>query len=256
MELSDHTDIGGDGQVFLTTHWSLIENACSSVDRDQALIGVLLQKYWKPVYCYLRRKGYPNEEAKDMTQGFFCEIVLNKNLVQRADKTKGRFRTFLLHALNQYVINQIQRQSAQKRIPKDKLISIDMLNPPAVPDMVTSLEPEESYNYAWLSALLDEILCEVEEDCKRDGLELHWKVFVERVIEPLLKDTCPPSLADLRARHGIEDEKKVSNMAITVKRRFQTALRKHVGRTVLAQDQISEELGELMRFFRKDAQHT
>ena len=98
--------MGGMGQAFLTTCWSLIGNIQSAGDRNHALIGVLLEKYWKPAYCFLRSKGYDNEEAKDLTQGFFCEIVLNKNLVQRADQAKGRFRTFLLHALSQYVINE------------------------------------------------------------------------------------------------------------------------------------------------------
>ena len=87
------TDMGGAGQAFLTTHWSIIENVGSSdEDRNQALIGLLLSKYWKPVYCYLRRKGYDNEQAKDLTQGFFHEVVLGRNLIQKADQSRGRFR--------------------------------------------------------------------------------------------------------------------------------------------------------------------
>jgi len=256
MRSSEQTDIGGTGQVFLTTHWSLIGDIQSSGDRNRALIGILLEKYWKPVYCYLRSKGYGNEEAKDLTQGFFHEIVLNKNLVQRADQAKGRFRTFLLHALNQYVINEIQKQAAQKRIPRDKLVPIDMMDPATVPEPITKLDPEESYNYAWLAALLDDVLQKVEADCLRDGLEIHWKVFQERVIQPILSNTHPPSLADLRARYGIEDEKRASNMMITVKRRFHAALKEHIRRTVLTEDQIKGELGELMRFFGQGAQHS
>ncbi len=91
--------MGGTGGVFLTTHWSLIEDSKSDDDRSRALIGLLLDRYWKPVYFYLRRKGHNNEEAKDLTQGFFHEIVLNRGLIQRADKAKGRFRSFILHAL-------------------------------------------------------------------------------------------------------------------------------------------------------------
>ena len=255
MRFSEQTDIGGTGQAFLTTHWSLIRGIQSTGDRDLALIGILLEKYWKPAYCYLRGKGYDNEEAKDLTQGFFHEIVLNKNLVHRADQAKGRFRTFLLHALNQYVINQLQRQSAQKRVPRDRLVPIDMIDPATIPERVTKLGPEDSYNYAWLSALLDEVLQKVEAACLQDGLEIHWKVFQERVIQPILSDTPTPSLADLRARYGIEDEKRASNMMITVKRRFQAALKEHIRRTVLTEDQIEGELGELMKFFGKDAQH-
>jgi hypothetical protein len=256
MRSSEQTDMGGTGQAFLTTHWSLIGDIQSTGDRNRALIGILLEKYWKPAYCFLRSKGYDNEEAKDLTQGFFCEIVLNKNLVQRADQAKGRFRTFLLHAMNQYVINERQRESAQKRVPRDKLVSIDMIGPLSVPERITGLDPEKSYNYAWLSALLDEVLQKVETACLQDGLETHWKVFQERVIQPILGDVHPPSLADLRARYGIEDEKKASNMITTVKRRFQAALKEHIRRTVLTEDQIEGELGELMKFFGPGTQHS
>jgi hypothetical protein len=81
----DQTDMGGTGEVFLTTHWSLIEDIKSKDDKDRALMDLLLNRYWKPVYCYLRHKRYDNEDAKDLTQGFFHEVVLNRNLVQRAD---------------------------------------------------------------------------------------------------------------------------------------------------------------------------
>ena len=91
MRNRDYTDMGGTGGAFLTTHWSLIEDVKKQPDQDRALIGLLLERYWKPVYCYLRRKGYDNEQAKDLTQGFFNEIVLNLNLFGRAEQSKGVF---------------------------------------------------------------------------------------------------------------------------------------------------------------------
>jgi len=116
-EYHDETDIGGKGGTFLTTHWSLVEYIQSDGDKNRELIGLLLDRYWKPVYCYLRHKGYDNEEAKDLTQGFFHEVVLNRNLIQRADQSKGRFRTFLLHALDQHLLNEKRRRTTQKRSP-------------------------------------------------------------------------------------------------------------------------------------------
>src|SRR5512136_3003846 len=101
MAVRDQTDMGGTAETFLTTHWSLIEGVQKHADPDRALIGLLLERYWKPVYCYLRRKGYKNEDAKDLTQGFLHEVVLDRQLIQRADPAKGRFRSFLLHALKQ-----------------------------------------------------------------------------------------------------------------------------------------------------------
>jgi hypothetical protein len=113
MQRRDYTDMGGTVGAFLTTHWSLIEDVKKRPNEDRALIGLLLERYWKPVYCYLRQKGYDNEQAKDLTQGFFHEIVLNLNLIQRANQSKGRFRSLLLYALNQYLMNEKRREHSK-----------------------------------------------------------------------------------------------------------------------------------------------
>ena len=112
----DKTTMGGAKHTFQTTLWSEIQNVKTlDEDKRQIIIGNFLKKYWKPVYCYIRRKGYDNEPAKDLTQGFFHEIVLGHNLIQQADQTKGRFRTFLLTTLDRYVTNVYRRETAQKR---------------------------------------------------------------------------------------------------------------------------------------------
>ena len=139
MVYHDQTSMGGTGGIFLTTHWSLIEDSKSDENRSRVLIGLLLGLYWKPVYFYLRRKGYNNEEAKDLTQGFFHEIVLNRGLIQKAEKAKGRFRSFLLHALEQYLIDERHKQTAKKRIPKDKLVSLDTIKAPVLLQDIPSL---------------------------------------------------------------------------------------------------------------------
>jgi len=146
MKQGDYTDMGGARQHFLTTHWTLIEGIKSQADTNKALIGLLLDRYWKPVYCYLRRKGYDNEQAKDLTQDFFHEVVLNRNMVQRAQQCKGRFRSFLLHALNQFLIDQARERKAIKRVPRDKLVSLDKLDPEAVPQSISHLKLEDSFN--------------------------------------------------------------------------------------------------------------
>jgi len=97
--------MGGIAKKFLTTHWSLLEDyKVSEGDENRALAGQLLKQYWKPVYAYLRRMGYDNEQAKDLTQEFFLEVVLNRHLIERADSTRGSFRSLLLHALHQFLI--------------------------------------------------------------------------------------------------------------------------------------------------------
>ena len=254
MRPKDKTDMGGERETFLTTHWSLIEDVQSQNDKDHALIGLLLDKYWKPVYCYLRRKGYDNEQAKDLTQGFFHEVVLSRELVRRADQSKGRFRSFLLHALNQYLIDEKRREASHKRIPKNKLVPLDFTNPPVLPHAISKQAPEECFNYAWKSTLLDQSLSQVQDQCSEQGMETHWHVFREKVVKPILEDAEPLSLKEICAKYNIENEAKASNMIVTVKRHFQAALKKNVRNTVTSEDQIDEELREILKFFPKNAQ--
>ena len=117
MGYHDPTGMGGPGEAFLTTHWTIIQKIKSGEDKDRALIGLMLERYWKPIYCYLRRKGYNNESAKDLTQGFLHEIVLNHGLVHRGDRSRGRFRSLLLTALNRYLINVKESETIRSRIP-------------------------------------------------------------------------------------------------------------------------------------------
>ena len=256
MQRGDYTDMGGAGRAFLTTHWSLIENIQSGDDKNRDLIGLLLRRYWKPVYCYLRQRGYDNEQAKDLTQGFFHDIVLNLNLIQRADQSKGRFRSFLLFALNQYLMNEKRRQNAQKHIPTDRIVSLDTVEAPVLPQSIIESSPEDSYNYAWVSALLDHVLSDLERVCSQQEMEIYWCVFRERVVLPMLNNAARPSLTDICEKYGIESEKKASNMIITVKRRFQAVLKQYVRSTVASESQMDDELKEIMKFLPKKAQHS
>jgi hypothetical protein len=255
MQRRDYTDMGGTGGAFLTTHWSLIEDVKKQPDQDRALIGLLLDRYWKPVYCYLRQKGYDNEKAKDLTQGFFHEIVLNLNLFGRADQSKGRFRSFLLYALNQYLMNEKRRETAQKNIPRHKIVSLDAIEQPVLPQSVIASSPEDSYNYAWVSAMLDQVLSDVKRICYEQEMETHWSIFSERVVQPMLNNAASPPLKDICEKYGIENEKKASNMIITVKRRFQNALKQYIRSTVASESQMAEELKEILKFLPKKAQH-
>ena len=256
MKFRDQTDMGGTRGAFLTTHWSLIEDAQAGSNKDGSLIGILLRTYWKPVYCYLRHKGYNNEEAKDLTQDFFHEVVLNRHLAGRADQDKGRFRSFLLYALNQYLINQDRDQRTQKRIPREKLASLDMGELPDLPQSFAQATAEDSYHYAWLSALLERVTAEVKTACQEHGMETHWALFHERILRPILNNSDQVSLTQLCENHGIVDTKKASNMIVTVKRRFRSVLTAFVRNTVVSEEQTHEELQYLLKFLPKDAQRS
>jgi len=254
MENSNWTDIGGVRQTFLTTLWSLLEGIKEHGDKERALIGLLLERYWKPVYCYLRRKGYDNEQAKDLTQGFFHEVVLDRDLIDRSDPSKGSFRSLLLHALNHYLVDEQRKESARKRIPRDKLVRLDIADPPALPEIVDELGPEETFNYAWKADLLERALSEVRENYTRQGMETHWYVFRDRILQPLLGDQPPLPLNKICRQYGIENEATASHMLETVKRRFQSVLRKQVRQTVLTGQVVEEELKEILKFFKKQSE--
>jgi len=255
MSYNDQTDIGGEGQTFLTTHWTLIESIRTGDDSSRALIGSLLKNYWKPVYCYLRRHGYGNEEAKDLTQAFYHEIVLGNELIQQADRRKGRFRSFLLAALRRYLINVKHKETALKRVPKGKLVPLDVIDPESVVAVSNDLSPDDCFNYAWVSSLLERVLDEVEATCHEDGMTIYWKVFEERVLQPILDDTEPPSVKEICHRYGVPDGTKLANMMVTVKRRIQSALKKHIRDLVTSREEVSDELQEMARFFPEIAQN-
>jgi RNA polymerase sigma-70 factor (ECF subfamily) len=253
MERYDWTEMGGVREKFLTTHWSLIEDIQNDPggDRETALIGLLLERYWKPVYCYLRRKGYGNEHAKDLTQGFFHDVVLNRNLVQRVDPCKGRFRTFLLHALSQYLIDQQRKEAGQKHIPPTKLTSLDLADPPAGLENLCEMNAEQSFDYVWKAQLLEQVVAEVRERYLERGMETHWNVFRDRLLEPVLEDREAPSLPEICRRYGIDNEATASAMIKTVKRFFRNVLTEHVRQTVVSGQTAEEELQEIFQFSGK-----
>jgi DNA-directed RNA polymerase specialized sigma24 family protein len=254
MKPKNQTDMGGTRESFLTTHWSLIKNIQQHADKDRFLIGLLLERYWKPAYCYLRRKGYHNEEAKDLTQGFFHEIVLNRRLVERADSSKGRFRSFLLHGLDQFLIDRMRRESTQNRIPKEKLVPFDITDPPELPQTILECSPEDCFAYTWKSELLERTLAQVQADCEQQGLEIHWCLFRDKVLEPTLNNKESDPMKVIAARYGITSESTAFNMLLTVKRRFKATLRSNMRITVLSDADIDEEWQEMLNFFGKTRQ--
>jgi len=249
---SDETKMGGTKRTFQTTLWTDIWNAGSGNDATrQSSLENLLKRYWKPVYCYLRRKGHDNEQAKDLTQGFF-QVVLDRKLIQRADRSQGRFRTFLLTALDRYLISVHRNKSARKRIPEHKFVQLDQVDLAALSVPTENLTPEESFNYTWVSSLLDQILTDVEAECRSRDMKIHWKVFNDRILQPIIEDTAAAPLSDICRKYGIDSEARASNMIYTVKRRFQAALKRHLRQSVSSEAEVGEELEEIMQFFAKN----
>jgi RNA polymerase sigma-70 factor (ECF subfamily) len=255
MNRQEYTSVGGDQGGFQTTHWTVIEQVrAEPPDRAKALVGALLEAYWKPVYCYLRRRGFSNEEAKDLTQDFFYEVVLGRELVQGADRTKGRFRTLLLRALDRYLISVHRKQTARKRIPPERLIALEDERLAELAAQTESLDGEGAFNFAWVSGLLERMLAEVKAQCLHDGMAVSWNLFRDRVLRPIVEDQPPPSLAQLCAAYGIDEATKASNMIFAVKRRLQSALKKHLRQSVACDADVGAEFHELSHFLTHSRQ--
>ena len=248
----DETVMGGENGAFPVTKWGDIARLKMSDEAQKALIiSSLLKRYWKPVYCYLRRKGYDNETSKDLTQGFFQEVVLGRELVQKARQAKGRFRTFLLTAVDRYVIDLHRYQTTEKRRPDGQIFKLDDPDLWHVPAVEPDSTPEQNFNYAWISDLLDRILAEVKNEFLSTGKQIHWQVFEEKTLKPVINSCDAPSLKDICAKYGIRDEKTVSNMMITVRRRLRKAMERCLRQYSHSDSQVEHEIFEILKVFLK-----
>jgi DNA-directed RNA polymerase specialized sigma24 family protein len=251
MKHGNRTTMGGGGEGFPSTSWTQIAGIAS---QDQAqkrvLLGHLLGRYWKPVYCHLRRKGWDNESAKDLTQGFFQEVVLGRGLVDRADQAKGKFRTFLLTALDRYATDVHRRQVAERR-KSDGMPTVQLDDLPDLPAEGGADRPDQAFNYAWATTILDEVLAKVETDCRRDGQAAHWEVFKARVVTPILEGAPAQPLVEVCGRLGIPDPASASNMIVTVKRKYRSALMETLAEHLSDPSEVEEELRDLIEALGK-----
>lgn len=246
-EYSGKTSIGGSRENFQTTQWSEIFDA-NTVDevRRKIIVDALLRRYWKPVYCYIRRKGYDNEQAKDFTQAFFYEVVLDSNLIRQADRKKGRFRTFLLTALDHYLIDAHRKAKAKKHTPSGGFVAIEACDYSSLATAHSNMAPDQVFNYIWATEIIQRVISQVRKECYDTGKEIHWHVFQAKILDPIMNNRSPYSLLELCERHGIENEAKASNMIITVKRCFRRVLEDQLRRFVREDSDIEEEINELI----------
>ena len=106
--------VGEAKAAFPTTHWSQVRAAGESVAEGDDAFASLCNDYWPPIFAYVRRLGFSEADAQDLTQGFFVHLLEHRT-VRRADPHRGKFRSFLLGALKNYVANEATRAGRQKR---------------------------------------------------------------------------------------------------------------------------------------------
>src|SRR6185503_6544686 len=151
---------------FTTTHWSLVLVARDTDSpRAAAALAELCRTYWYPLYAFVRRKGHSPHDAQDLTQSFFARL-LEKNYVAQADRERGRFRTFLLAALNHFLADEWDKARRLKRGGGQELISFDA----ASAEERYRLEPTDQldaaklYERRWVTTLFDKVLVRLEEE--------------------------------------------------------------------------------------------
>ena len=245
--MADGTYTGGPDNRFTTTVWTEILAAQKTDEaRHRAFLAEFAGRYWKPVYWHLRQRGFDNERAKDVAQGFFCDVVLARKLLQKADRARGRFRTFLLTALDNYATSTIRKERAGIRRPSGDIVPLDVVASEG--DFLVGMEvrPDEAFAYAWASALVDEVVKTVAGSCASAGLDRHWQAFRRSILDPTLSGAPRPSPAQLCRELEVKDKKALSNMITTVKRRFKVALRKHIRSLVASDDEVDGEICTLM----------
>ena len=146
----------GKSATFDTTRWTLVLRAGTDDDTSQSALADLCRAYWLPLFVYVRRHGHSAHDAEDLTQGFFADL-LSRGAVKRADRARGRFRTFLLAALTNYLHNAHDHAQAEFRGGKVEKLSIDSAEAAAMLALVGDdrLSPDEAFDRSWAIALLD-----------------------------------------------------------------------------------------------------
>ncbi len=150
----------GAGREFTTTHWSVVLAAGSS-DSSQAAEALeqLCRTYWYPLYAYVRRQGHAAQDAEDLTQEFFARL-LDKQALARIRREGGKFRSFLLKALNHFLVNERERHHAQKRDERRVAFSLDE------PDLESRFQaepadaaaPESLFDRQWAATVLEQVM--------------------------------------------------------------------------------------------------
>ncbi len=224
---------------FQTTSWTLIDGARA----DRAGLERLLRQYWSPVYAAIRRQGFSSHDASDLTQEFMTQVVIGRDLVGKADASRGRFRSFLKQSLRNFLID---RSRGRKRAEGDRPAHIStggddagVAEPAAAPDGADVFDRE------WAAAVIEVTLQRLEDACREDEMEQHWAAFKLNVVGPTLRKSKPLSMDDLANAIGAADGTQASNLLQTAKRRFKRLLRDVVSETVTDPGEVEQELALL-----------
>ncbi len=224
--MARETTMGGNKRGFEQTAWTVILKA-----RDQKELGALVERYWKPCYFYVRRKGHDVEDAKDMTQAFFTDFI-QRDALARVTKSKGRFRSFLLACLDHFLSNEYDRRKALKRAGKP--LSLDFEGAEGLFSQSREETPEQAYRRQWAVEHIERALAalKAEMGARFDALREY------------ITAGQPGTLKAVAAKLGIT-EGNVKVIIHRARRRYRDLLKAEIARTVETQGEIDDELKDL-----------
>ena len=227
--------------MFATTRWTLVAAATDPADpQAREALADLCRAYWFPVYAYVRRRGHDQHAAQDLTQGFFTRL-LEKNDLTAADRTRGRFRSFLLGACRHFLANQHDHATARKRgggrthLPLDFDAAAGRYGrEPAGADT-----PERAFDREWALGLLDRAVGELRAEYAGSGRE--------RLFDSL-KDALAGGADVPHAEKARELGLTVGAVKVAVHRlrqRYRDRLRALIADTVAGPAEVDDEVRDL-----------
>jgi RNA polymerase sigma-70 factor (ECF subfamily) len=245
-DVTSLTALGGNAHhgpaAFTTTHWSVVLEAQGESPAAQEALEKLCRIYWRPIYSFVRRQGIRPEEAEDVTQGFFAQLLERRSL-NAVRKEKGRLRSYLLGALKYFLADEQRRAMAIKRGKGQRLIPLEGLRA----DERIEVEPadpvtaETIYERRWASTVLEHVLSRLKDEYHAAGNA----VLFDSLKELLPDEPGAPSQAEIAARLGIT-ENAVRQAFYRFRQRYQLLLREEIAHTVATPGDIEDELRHLI----------
>jgi RNA polymerase sigma-70 factor (ECF subfamily) len=235
---------------FPTTHWSLVARAGQDpAEAKRQALGELLTRYLPALRAHLiYGKRLSPEDADDLLQEFVAGKILEKELLGRADAQRGKFRTFLLTALDRFLIDRFREESARKRSPGEGRLM-------ALGDEAGQLQASpqsNAFDLAWARNVIEQTVRLMRTECETSGRQDVWGVFECRLLEPMLNAAEPVEYEELVRRFGLQSPSQASNLLMTAKRTFARALRAVVGEYARESDEIETEIRELMEVLARE----
>jgi len=243
MMRRESTDASGAvGQpLFATTHWSVVLAAANEETPAAAeALERLCRTYWYPLYAYVRRRGYSPEDAQDLTQEFFWRL-LRKNYLARIDPAKGKFRSFLLAAINHFLANEWDRTKAVKRGGRLEFVPFDQESAEQrLAEIAHEPSPEQIFERCWAITFLEEVLGQLRDEATQAGRAEQF----EGLKGFLTGEKSADSYAILAARLD-SNEAALRKQVQRLRQRYGELLRQEIERTVAGPAEVEDELCHL-----------